>query len=217
MAQPVIELYLRRTDYSNSIVESKRSVPRELCRNSQKTIDHPIIMKRNLVPTVLSVLVATSLLIGVSAKGQGLSAEEQQFVKKAAAGGLAEVKLSELAKDRASDTKVKDFAAQMVTDHTQANDELKPIADSNKVTVPTKLQGESEVAYKRLEKLSGTKFDSAYTKVMVSDHDKTVTAFENASSKVKNPDLKAFIDKTLPVLRQHKDHIHEIASQGDKD
>ena len=30
------------------------------------------------------------LLIGASAKAEGLSAEEQQFVKKAAAGGLAE-------------------------------------------------------------------------------------------------------------------------------
>jgi putative membrane protein len=173
-------------------------------------------MKRNLVPTILSVLLATSLLIAVSAQGQGLSAEEQQFVKKAAAGGLAEVKLSELAQDRASDAKVKDFAAQMVTDHTQANNELKPIADSNKVPVPTKLQGDSEVTYKRLEKLSGSKFDAAYIKVMVSDHDKTVSAFEAASSKVKNPDLKAFVDKTLPVLRQHKDHIHEIASQSGK-
>jgi putative membrane protein len=173
-------------------------------------------MKRNLVPTVLSALVAISLLIGVSAKGQGLSAEEQQFVKKAAAGGLAEVKLSELAKERASDAKIKDFAAQMVTDHTQANNELKPIADSNKVPVATKLQGESEVVYRRLEKLSGSKFDAAYIKVMVSDHDKTVSAFEDASSKVKNPDLKAFIDKTLPVLRLHKDHVHEIASQTGK-
>jgi putative membrane protein len=172
-------------------------------------------MKRNLVPTVLSALVATSLLIGVSAQGQGLSAEERQFVKKAAAGGLAEVKLSELAQDRASDTKVKDFAAQMVTDHTQANNELKPIAEANKVPVPTKLQGESEVAYKRLEKLSGSKFDAAYITVMVSDHDKTVSAFEDASAKVKNPNLKGFVDKTLPVLRQHKDHIHEIA-QTDK-
>jgi putative membrane protein len=169
-------------------------------------------MNRNLIPIVLSALVATSLLIGASANGQGLSEEEQQFVKKAAAGGLAEVKLSELANDRASDQKVKDFAVQMVTDHTQANNELKPIAESNKIPVPTKLQGESEVAYKRLEKLSGSKFDAAYIKVMVSDHDKTVTAFEDASSKVKNPDLKAFIDKTLPVLRQHQDHIHEIAS-----
>jgi putative membrane protein len=173
-------------------------------------------MNRNLIPIVLSALVATSLLIGASANGQSLSAEEQQFVKKAAAGGLAEVKLSELANDRASDQKVKDFAVQMVTDHTQANNELKPIAESNKIPVPTKLKGESEVAYQRLEKLSGSKFDAAYIKVMVSDHDKTVSAFEDASSKVKNPDLKAFIDKTLPVLRQHQDHIHEIASQTGK-
>ena len=68
--------------------------------------------------------------------------------------------LSELADDRASDPKVKDFAKQMVTDHTQANNELKPIAESNKIPVPTKLQSEHEVAYKRLEKLSGAKFDA---------------------------------------------------------
>ena len=168
-------------------------------------------MKRNLIPVALSVLVATSLLAAGSGKAQGLSAEEQQFVKKAAAGGLAEVKLSELANDRASDPKVKEFATQMVTDHTQANDELKPIAESNKIPVPTKLTGEHEVAYKHLEKLSGAKFDAAYIKIMVTDHDKTVSAFEEASSKVKDPSLKAFVDKTLPVLRQHKEHIHEIA------
>jgi putative membrane protein len=127
------------------------------------------------------------------------------------------VKLSEFADDRASDPKVKDFAKQMVTDHTQANNELKPIAESNKIPVPTKLQGEHEAAYKRLEKLSGAKFDAAYVQIMVSDHDKTVSAFEEASSKVKDPLLKAFVDKTLPVLRQHKQHIHEIekaVSQG---
>jgi putative membrane protein len=197
-------------------VDPKNRSPANSGGIREETLNYLIIMKRNLVPSVVSVLVAASLLIGVSAKGQGLSAEEQQFVKKAAAGGLAEVKLSELANDRASDAKVKDFAKQMVTDHTQANNELKPIAESNKVPVPTKLQGDSEAAYKRLEKLSGAKFDTAYIKIMVSDHDKTVSAFEDASSKVKNPALKAFIDKTLPVLRQHKDHIHEIATQTGK-
>jgi putative membrane protein len=171
-------------------------------------------MKRNLIPLAFSVLVATSLLAGVSGKAQSLSTEEQLFVKKAAAGGLAEVKLSELADDRASDPKVKDFAKQMVTDHTQANDELKPIAEAGKVPVPTKLQGAHEVAYKRLEKLSGAKFDVAYVQIMVTDHDKTVSAFEDASAKVKDPSLKAFIDKTLPVLRQHKEHIHEIEKAG---
>jgi hypothetical protein len=69
-------------------------------------------VKRSLLPNAL---VVTSLLIGVSAKGQGFSVEGQLFVKKAAAGGLAEVKLSESAKDHASDAK-KGFAVQMVTD-----------------------------------------------------------------------------------------------------
>jgi putative membrane protein len=173
-------------------------------------------MKRNLIPVALSVLVVTSLLAAGSGKAQGLSAEEQQFVKKAAAGGLAEVKLSELANDRASDLKVKNFATQMVTDHTQANGELKPIAESNKIPVPTKLTGEHEAAYKHLEKLSGAKFDAAYIRIMVSDHDKTVSAFEQASSNLKDPALKAFVDKTLPVLRQHKEHIHEIAGSKGK-
>lgn len=173
-------------------------------------------MKLNLIPVALSVIVATSLLAGVSVKAQGLSADEQQFVKKAAAGGLAEVKLSELADNRASDPKVKDFAKQMVTDHTQANDELKVIAEANKIATPTKLQGEHEVAYKRLQKLSGAKFDAAYIQIMVTDHDKTVSAFENASSQVKDPPLKGFIDKTLPLLRQHKEHIHEIENAASK-
>jgi len=43
-------------------------------------------MKKNLVPTVLSALVATSLLTDVSAQGQGLSTEEQQFVKEGRRG-----------------------------------------------------------------------------------------------------------------------------------
>jgi putative membrane protein len=167
-------------------------------------------MKKNLIPAAISVLVATSLLMGIDAEAKGLSVEEQQFVKKAAAGGFAEVKLSELASDRATDPQVKEFANQMVTDHTRANDELQPIAESNKIPAPTKLQGDPEVAYKHLKKLSGAKFDAAYVKIMVGDHDKTVAAFEDASSKAKDPSLKAFIDKTLPVLRQHKEHIHAI-------
>jgi hypothetical protein len=51
-------------------------------------------MQRNFVPTVVIAFFITNLLIGVSANGQGFSAEEEQFVKMAAAGGLAEVKLS---------------------------------------------------------------------------------------------------------------------------
>ena len=171
-------------------------------------------MKRNLLP-IISSLVAVSLFVPlVNLKAAALSAEGQEFVKKAAAGGTAEVKLSELANSRASAANVKEFAKQMVVDHTKANDELKVIAESDKIAWPTKLEGESETAYKELSKLSGAKFDAEYVKVMVGDHDKTVRAFEEASAKVKNPALKSFIEKTLPVLRQHQQHIHAIAQKA---
>jgi Domain of unknown function (DUF4142) len=54
---------------------------------------------------------------------------------------------------------------------------------------------------------------ATYVQIMVTDHDKTVSAFEDASSTTKDLSLKAFIDKTLPVLRQHKEHIHAIESK----
>ena len=134
----------------------------------------------------------------------------------AASGGVAEVKLSELAKNRASDAKVKDFANQMITDHTQANDELKPIADSNKIAWPDRLEGDSETAYKQLTKVSGPNFDEEYIKVMVKDHDKTVRDFEDALHKVKDATIKNYINKILPVLRQHQQHAHELAKKDPK-
>lgn len=171
-------------------------------------------MKRDLIPIMVLFLAAMNSPATRTAEAHSLSGAEEHFVMEAASGGVAEVKLSELAKNRASDAKVKDFANRMITDHTQANDELKPIADFNKIAWPDRLEGDSDTAYKQLSKLSGPKFDEEYIKVMVKDHDKTVRDFEDASHKVKNVTIKAYIDKTLPVLRQHQQHAHELAKEG---
>jgi putative membrane protein len=38
---------------------------------------------------------------------------------------------------------------------------------------------------------------------MVSDHRKAVALYENARQDVQDPELKMFIDETLPTLREH--------------
>jgi putative membrane protein len=174
-------------------------------------------MKRELIPTMVLFLAAMNSPTTLTAEARSLSGEEEHFVLEAASGGLAEVKLSELAKNRASDAKVKDFANQMIIDHTQANDELKPIADYNKIAWPDRLEGDSDTAFKQLTKLSGPNFDEEYIKVMVKDHDKTVRDFEDASHKIKDTTIKDYINKTLPILRQHQRHAHELAKENKRE
>ena len=52
-------------------------------------------------------------------------------------------------------------------------------------------------------KASGPEFDRAYAKAMLKDHKKDVKEFKEAAKDLKDPDLKAFAEKTLPVLEDH--------------
>ena len=65
----------------------------------------------------------------------------------------------------------------------------------------------------RLSKLTGEAFDRAYVEEMVKDHRKDVKAFEQQAARAKDPVLKAWVDKTLPTLREHLTEIENIAAK----
>ena len=46
---------------------------------------------------------------------------------------------------------------------------------------------------------------------MVQDHDKDVKKFRQEAEHANDPDLKAFAQKTLPVLEQHQKLAHDIS------
>jgi putative membrane protein len=147
---------------------------------------------------------------GASAKS---GASDQQFVKKAAEGGLAEVELGQLATSKASNDAVKQFGQKMVDDHGKANDELKSIAQQKSITLPTELNAKDKAEKARLEKLSGAEFDKAYMQHMVKDHKKDVAEFQKESTSAKDSDVKQFASKTLPTLQEHLQLAQQTASQ----
>jgi putative membrane protein len=154
--------------------------------------------------------VFTVIALGGVVHAQGLSAPEKAFVEKAAKGNLAEVELGKLTLQKSNDAQVKAFGQQMITDHSKANDSLKPNADSAHVPWPTQLTGESKTVYDRLAKLSGSQFDKLYVQTMAQDHQKDAAEYRTESTKVKDPQLKAYITQTLPVVEQHLNHIKQI-------
>lgn len=128
---------------------------------------------------------------------------DHTFATKAAQGGLAEVKLGNLAREKAASPDVKSFGETMVADHSKANDELKQIAAKKGITLPTSTDAKSQATYDRLSKLSGAEFDRAYMKDMVADHRTDVNEFKKESERGTDSDLKEFAAKTLPTLQKH--------------
>lgn len=142
-----------------------------------------------------------------------LSAKDQEFVKKAAEGGMMEVTLGQLAVAKATSNDVKDFGNRMVSDHGKANDDLKQLASNKGVTLPTQPAAEEEKTSNDLSKKSGTAFDKAYMSDMVKDHNKDVQEFKKAANEVQDPDLKSWVSKTLPVIEDHLKQAKQIAGK----
>lgn len=136
--------------------------------------------------------------------------DDAKFVTEAANGGMAEVELGQLAQQKAQHADVKAFGEMMIKDHSKANDELKALAQAKNITLPATLGEEPQKVKDELSKKSGAEFDKAYIDDMVKDHEKDIKLFEDASKNLKDADLKAFADKTLPTLRTHLEHCKSI-------
>jgi putative membrane protein len=141
---------------------------------------------------------------------------DKEFVAMASQGGMTEVELGKVAGEKGDSSAVKDFGARMVKDHTQANDELKGIADKKGLPIASSLDARHQAMVDRMSKLSGPAFDKAYVNGMVRDHDKTVALFKQEAESGQDPDLKAFASKTLPTLEDHCSSIKSIKDSGVK-
>lgn len=128
---------------------------------------------------------------------------DANYAVEAADGGLMEVQLGKIALENAADQGVKDFGQMMVDDHSKANTELQNLAKEKNITLPP-TPGEKNMEYiKDLNDKTGNEFDKAYIDRMVSDHKEDIRLFEMAAERAEDADIKAFADKTLPVLRKH--------------
>ena len=171
-------------------------------------------MKKKLVIVIVSMVVSLPLAFAQQTGGTNpQSSSDNEFVTKAAGGGLAEVQLGQFAAQKASNPDVKQFAQKMVDDHSRANDELKNVASQKNVTLPTDLPPEEQQLRDRLQNMSGQEFDRTYMRHMVQDHVKDVAEFQREATRGQDSDVKQFASKTLPVLQQHLKMARQVASK----
>lgn len=144
---------------------------------------------------------------------KGVGQSDKKFIQQAAQGDMAEVELGQLAQQKSSDAGVKGFGERMVKDHSQNDDQLKALAQSKDVSLPTRLTQKQRSEKAQLSQLSGTKFDQAYMTLMVSEHTKDVNKFKQEAQSAHDPAVKQFAQASVPVLQSHLQQAKQVDSQ----
>jgi putative membrane protein len=137
--------------------------------------------------------------------GGKVSAGDKKFVATIGSAGLSEVQEAQLAQQKGQDQKVKDFAQTMITDHTANNKQLADLAQQKGLTAPDSPDAKDQAEIDKLQKLDGKKFDRAYLKDEVRDHEKVLKLLQKEASDGTDPDIKAFAEQTIPVIQKHLD------------
>jgi len=147
------------------------------------------------------------------AQAANVSAADRRFMDKAAQGGIAEVQLGHLAEQKASSQAVKDFGKRMATDHSKVNDQLKNMASSDGVALPTSMDAKDQALYNKLSGLSGPAFDRDYMRAMLKDHKADIADFQKESQMAHSQGVRTFASDTLPTLEEHLHLAQQVDSK----
>lgn len=142
--------------------------------------------------------------------------DDSEFAVAAAEGSMLEVQLGQLAMQKATSDVVKQFAQQMITDHSKASEELMALAGSKNITLPTSLSEKNQKRYDDLAGKSGEDFDDAYIEFMVKDHKEDIDKFKKEADKGEDAELKSWAAGKISTLEHHLQMAEDAEDVVDK-
>ncbi|HEY3898613.1 MAG TPA: DUF4142 domain-containing protein [Chthoniobacter sp.] len=156
------------------------------------------------LPVLISLLVAVSITLAATALAAGndpLNSSDKSFVQSAYEDGLAEIHFAGLGIEKTANPELKAFAEKLEAEHGKTIGELRTLAQSKNVSVPSSVGFADKSKEMILDAKSGGSFDKSFIDTIVKDHQKAIDSFEKEASDAKDPDVKAYATKTLTALK----------------
>ncbi len=149
----------------------------------------------------------------VAVRGEATGTNDALFAAAAADSGLAELTLSQLGAQRATNPELKRFSQQMIDEHTRMNNNLRAICAQKGMRIPEMVDVRAQFCAQSLAGLSGERFDRCYAKAQLVAHMEAVAAFEAEAERGLDPNLKALAAQALPKIKAHLEQIEPIAER----
>jgi putative membrane protein len=156
-------------------------------------------------------------LMAYPALAEDAKPNDAQIAHIAYTEGAIDIKAAQLALQKSKNKEVRDFAENMVHDHTAVNEQALALVKKLNVTpqdndTSKALVKQAESKRAELEKLSGAKFDKAYADNEVAYHKTVDSALETILiPDATNTELKDLLTTGLKIFQGHEQHAEHVA------
>ncbi len=134
-----------------------------------------------------------------------------KFLEQAFEDNRMEVSMADLGISKAQNPQLKSFCQTLKNDHQQANTQLMQIAQKEGANIDQSSTHKERHEMSKFNKLSGAEFDKEFATDALKSHQKDISRFEKASKDITDPEVKQYIDQTLPKLREHLQKAADVA------
>ena len=147
--------------------------------------------------------------------GPRLSHAERDFIAQTGEKSLFEIRVSELAAEKATDPALKAYAAMVAADHKGVTQEVKRLAAGQGLTLSESISPPDQKTLSALQHASGAAFDKQYLQTVgVTEHEKIIEVYERAGADAHHPAVKDHVQSTLPTLKSHLDAARRLQTGG---
>lgn len=165
---------------------------------------------------ILSAFCLSAFALPVFAAEPATKLSDAEIIKIVETANDAEIRASEVAKGKAKDDSVKNFAKDMIKVHEDNNKEGKQLAKTQKISpkesdTSRSLKKETDEKITDLKRTTGKEFEKAYINAQIDMHKKVLASIDNELlPNAQNPELKAMLEKTRPVVEEHLTHAQHL-------
>src|SRR5215469_2147516 len=166
------------------------------------------------VPAIIIVFA----LRAVTANAQGGGPSDPQIVGIVSVADQIDIDYAKLALSKAKDQQVRDFAQQMITDHSAVQKSVDGLAAKLNVTpagseTSNSLKTQAQQTMQKLQGLKGKDFEKAYVDNEVTYHQAVINATNTVLiPSAQNPDLKSALQGAIPLFDGHLQHAQRVRS-----
>jgi putative membrane protein len=150
-----------------------------------------------------------------SASSSTLANDDANFLREAMQLGMAEVRMGELAQQKAQNSSLREFGQMIATDHQKSNDELRQLGQQKQFSfsATTAISSKDQAMIDKLSSAEGRDFDRMCERDLIDSHEKAIKLFKHEAEHGRDADLRAFAQKTLPGLEQHLQQAKDLKKE----